>query len=241
MTLFDNQQRLGKVFLERALSKLGIASRTQTREWIEAGRISVDKRIIKDPRYLLVPETADICLDGVKLKPSQGIILMLHKPKGYVTTKSDEKSRKTIYDLLPKEYHHLHAVGRLDMATTGLLMLTTDTQLSNYLTDPVNGILRTYVVVVRGLITEESALQLIQGIKDDGEILKAKQVTLRKVSQRESHVTIELTEGKNREIRRMMLALGHEVISLKRIQYGKLNIGELQLGAWRLVQQKEII
>ena len=227
---------MSKVVLERALSKLGIASRQETRTWILEGRLSVNGQIVTDPMKLVTPEKDLFKLDGKKLQAAKSVLLLFHKPKGYVTTRKDEKGRKTFYDLLPPCYHHLHAVGRLDMHTTGLLLLTSDTRLSSYLTNPKNEIRRVYVVSIKGRITEEEISLLKQGIQDDGELLKAEDLISRKVSNRESSLVITLTEGKNREIRRMFLAIEHEVISLKRISFGSWDLGDLQLGQWKEVE-----
>ena len=230
---------MGQVPLERALSKLGIASRSQTKQWIEAGRIAVNGHIIKDPAFLVVPEKVRITIDGKPAGRAASCTIMLYKPRGIVTTRSDEKGRPTIYDLLPAHLQHLHPVGRLDMATTGLLLMTTDTQLSNFLTDPENEIPRVYAVSVAGRITDDKLKRLSQGIEDKGQLLKASSVTLRKASNKESHLIVELTEGKNREIRRMFEALGTEVTSLKRIAFGKLKLGELKQGEFWEVNPKD--
>ncbi len=224
---------MGQVPLERALSKLGIASRSRTKQWIKAGRIAVNGKVIKDTAYGVVPETAHITIDGQSVARKSFCTIMLYKPKGIVTTKSDEKGRRTVYDLLPAHLQHLHPVGRLDMASTGLLLMTTDTQLSNFLTDPDNAIPRVYVVGVTGRITEEEIRRLSQGIRDKGQVLKATSITLRKASNKESHLIVQLAEGKNREIRRMFEAMGSQVISLKRIAFGKLELGTLKPGEFR--------
>ena len=135
--------------------------------------------------------------------------------------------------LLPPHLQHLHPVGRLDMASCGLLLMTTDTQLSNFLTDPDNEIPRIYAVSVAGKITEDELKRLTGGIEDKGQLLKASSITLRKASNKESHLIVELTEGKNREIRRMFEALGSEVTALKRIAFGKLELGLLKPGQFR--------
>lgn len=127
------------------------------------------------------------------------------------------------------------------MATTGLLLMTTDTQLSNFLTDPLYQVPRTYAVTVNGRMTKERLKQLERGIKDKGQVLKASRALLRKASNKESHVIMELYEGKNREIRRMFEALGAGVTALKRIAFGKLQLGDLMPGQFREVQVKEII
>lgn len=232
---------MGQVPLERALSKLGVASRRQTRQWIEAGQIAVNGHVIKDPAFLVVPEKVHITIDGKPALRAVACTVMLNKPRGIVITRSDEKGRKTIYDLLPAHLQHLHPVGRLDMASTGLLLMTTDTQLSDFLTDPDNGIPRVYCVTVEGRITEDKIDRLSEGIQDKGQLLKATSVTLRKASNKESHLVIELTEGKNREIRRMFEALGSGVTALKRISFGKLKLGTLMPGQFLEVTSKEIL
>jgi 23S rRNA pseudouridine2605 synthase len=219
----------GHVALQRALSKLGLASRTQARELILAGRVKVNGTVRKHPQYSVQPEKARIEIDGQQTERAEKRVFILHKPKGVVTTRSDEKGRPTVFTLpavveLLKANPGLalHAVGRLDQATTGLLILTNDTRLSSWLTDPESGVSRVYLVSVRGEVTEEKLRQLEKGIRDDGETLQADRATLRKASGRESHLTLELKQGKNREIRRILAALGHEVTKLKRVSYGEL-------------------
>ncbi len=230
---------MGQVPLERALSKLGVASRRQTKQWIEAGLVAVNGRLIKDPAFLLVPETARITIEGKSVRRAVLCTIMLYKPRGIVTTRSDEKGRRTVYDLLPPHLQHLHPVGRLDMASCGLLLMTTDTQLSNFLTDPDNEIPRIYAVSVAGRISDDKIKCLSEGIQDKGELLKASTITLRKASNKESHLIVELSEGKNREIRRMFEALGTEVTALKRIAFGKLKLGTLKPGEFREISSAE--
>jgi pseudouridine synthase len=229
-----------KFALERALSKLGVASRSQTRSWILEGRIEVNGKTIKDPRYIILPGKDKITLDGKEVRKMSWKTILLYKPRSVVTTRSDEHGRRTVFDLLPEELQSLHPVGRLDMATSGLLLLTNDTGLSNYLTDPSNAITRVYAVTVKGKVTDEETGQLSRGILERGEFLKPSKVTLRKVSNKESHLIVELTEGKNREIRRMFEFIGNEVTSLKRIAFGSLTLGQMQSGQFRHLRQEEI-
>ena len=222
----------GKVALERALSKLGIASRTEAREWIVRGRVQVNGKVEKDPLTLVIPEKDRFLIDEKIVRAAKLRLVLLHKPKGYVTTKRDEKGRKTIYDLLPPDLQMLHSVGRLDMYTSGLLLMTTCTRLSSYLTDPNQEVERVYVVSVKGELTEEEREQCISGIEDEGELLQAKEIVLRKSCLKETHMLVTLVEGKNREIRRLFSRVGHEVLSLKRIRYGSWTLDDLPIGQW---------
>jgi len=231
---------LGKVSLERALSKLGLMSRTQTREVVLDGRLKVNGRVIKDPLFPVVPETARFMLDGTLLEKTDWQTIMINKPKAVVTTRADEEGRRTVFDILPQEFRSLHAVGRLDMASTGLLLLTNDTRLSDFLTNPANHIPRVYVVTVEGKITDEDIHQAEAGVMDKGELLKPSKVTARKISGRESHLIVELTEGKNRELRRLFSSLGHPVRKIKRVAFGTLQLGDLQPGAYRVVTEEEL-
>lgn len=230
----------GKVPLERALSKLGSASRSQTREWVLAGRLKVNGRTITDPLFMVSPETDRFTVNGRELGQQAWVTIILNKPGAVVTTRSDEKGRRTVFDLLPPEFKGLHSVGRLDMASTGLLIMTNDTKLSAWLTDPANAVPRTYAVTVAGLVTEDELKRAAGGIMDDGELLKPSALTLRKASGRETHLIVELTEGKNRELRRLFAAIGHEVTRLKRVSFGTFQLGDLQPGEFRRLSRGEI-
>ncbi|RPI55532.1 MAG: rRNA pseudouridine synthase, partial [Acidobacteria bacterium] len=147
--------------------------------------------------------------------------------------------RATVYDLLTDVEERVVPVGRLDFASTGLLLFTNDTQLANWLTDPETGVIRRYVVTVRGELSDVSALRLASGVTDEGAALRARAVRILKRSKRETHIVVELTEGKNREIRRMMKSLGHEVTRLTRIAIGGIELGDLAPGKWRRIVQEE--
>lgn len=217
-----------KIPLNRALSKLGVLSRAQANDAILAGRVRVNGRMVRKPTTMIVAEQVRIELDGGQARKAPWRTILFHKPRGVVTTRSDPEGRQTVYDVLGDEARGLIAVGRLDLATSGLLVLTSDTQLADWLTDPANGVPRLYVVTVRGRVTPED-LACLTG-----------DITLRKASNRESHLLVELREGKNRQVRRMFAQLGREVTSLKRVRFGGLELGTLAPGQFREVLHTEI-
>jgi 23S rRNA pseudouridine2605 synthase len=217
------------VALERALSKLGLASRTEAQQLIRAGQVTVNRRLVTDPLAAVNPDSDAIALRGASASPHAWRTIAFHKPRGVVTTRRDPQGRRTVFDVLGKDGEGLVAVGRLDLATAGLLVLTTDTQLAEYLTNPKNAVVRRYVVTARGEVSDADREALRRGIAD----LRATSVSIRKRSRRETHLIVELTEGKNREIRRLFGAIGHEVTRLLRVAYGPIELGPLAPGAWR--------
>jgi 23S rRNA pseudouridine2605 synthase len=232
--------RTARVPLNRALSKLGILSRARATEAIRAGRVSVNGRAVHDPLALVVPEQVRIAVDGEPQTRSAWRTILLYKPTGVVTTRRDPEGRRTVFDVIGDEADGLVAVGRLDLATSGLLILTSDTRLADRLTDPRTALPRLYVVTVRGAVTVDDGTAMEQGVISRGECLRASSVVVRKASTRESHLTIELTEGRNREIRRLCEAIGHEVTRLKRVRFGRLEIGDLEPGQWRYLTRREV-
>lgn len=225
----------GGVRLDRALSKLGAASRADAKNLILHGRVKVGGRTILDPADLVVPETARIAIDDEPVSGTAWRTIALHKPRGAVTTRRDPDGRRTVFDVVG-DLGPLVTVGRLDAASTGLLLLTSDTRLAARLTDPANAIVRRYVVTARGEVTDESVERMQHGIGG----LRASHITVRKRSRRETHLIVELTEGKNREIRRLLAATGHEVSRLLRVAFGGIELGVLQPGEWREVSREEI-
>jgi 23S rRNA pseudouridine2605 synthase len=229
--------------LARALSKLGLASRADATQLIHAGRVMIDGRAVTNASLMVVPETLRVTIDGVAHrtgKPAPRLIAF-HKPRSTVTTTRDPQGRRTVFDVLGGAGRGLRAVGRLDYASTGLLLFTNNPALADALTDPRNQIVRRYVVTVRGRVTDETARRLESGIDlgnaaSRAERLAAAAVTIRKASNRETHLIVELTEGRNREIRRLFDATGHEVTRLHRIAYGDIELGNLAPGDWRDVE-----
>lgn len=208
------------------MSKLGLATRTEARELIHAGRVRVNGTLIREVGTRIKLD-ARIQISGVhrSSKPSvaERVVIAFNKPRGVVTTTSDPEGRETVFDVLEAKgmTERLHAIGRLDLASTGLLLLTTDADLLNALTDPVNGVERKYAVVVRGRVSPEAAAGL-----------PAFHVEIRKASGPETHLLVTLTQGKNREIRKMFEEIGHEVTRLHRVEFGPVSLEKLQPGEW---------
>ena len=229
-----------RLTVDRLLSKLGIASRGTSQEWVRAGRVRINGRVVRDPATWVLWPKDSVSIDDRPIQDSAKRFVLFHKPKGVVTTHSDEKGRKTIFDVLPSDLGYLHAVGRLDQATSGLLLLTNDSALSSYLTDPGHKVMRTYLVSVRGEFTEAQARESVVGVIDDNERLQCHSVKIQKSSGRESHLEVVLTQGKNREVRRLFKTLGHEVTRLRRIQYGPFKLEDLPSGAWREIPIEDV-
>ena len=226
---FKNSSQ-GRVPLYRALSKLGKASREEAKALISEGKVRVHGKVETDPQRMINPDRAHIEILGSKVIRDATKVVMFHKPVGYLTTKRDPEGRPTIYDLLPPDLHSFHPVGRLDQNTSGLLLLTNSSKVSHFLTDPENGIPRTYIAQVRGLVTDEEMKKMLEVIEDSGERLCFSELKLLKSSSKESKLEVRLKEGKYREIRRMFLAFDHEVTKLKRIDFGSFHLGDLPAG-----------
>ncbi len=224
--------------LARALSKLGLASRTEAIALILAGRVAVDGRVVDDPGAQVVPERVEVVIDGRTAVPPPSRTIALHKPRGLVTTRHDPQGRPTVYELIAGAGPGLAPIGRLDLASSGLLLCTTDTQLGAWLTAPGHAVEREYVVTVRGRMTAAEAARLTAGVTSDGERLAASAVRIRKASGRETHLLLILTEGRNREIRRLCAAVGHEVTHLHRIRIGGVALDTLAPGAWRIIPEE---
>ena len=222
----------------RTLSKLGVCSRKQACEWVMAGRVQVTGRIIRDPGFK-VTAGAMIYVDGKPAVKQKRTYLMLHKPAGYVTTRHDEKGRKTVYELLTDVKEWLFPVGRLDQDTEGLLLFTNDTAWGDRLTDPDSNVPRTYRVTVRGLPSSED-IKKIQNGMDIGRGERSRPAKVKLLSSDNSTATVEitLTEGKNREIRRMFDQLGKPVLRLTRTCFGPFRLDDLPLGRHKRIDPR---
>jgi len=227
------------VQLHRALSKLGLGSRTQAWDWIRAGEVRVDGRVITDPLTWVDLDCQQITRQGQTPAAAVELTLALHKPRGVVTTRRDERGRRTVYDLLPDDLPWIFPVGRLDVDSEGLLILTNDSALSTRLTEPEHAIAKTYQVTMSGRLTAEKIEQLRQGVElEDGRTRPARVAVLH---QEEDATLLEivLTEGRNRQIRRMATAVGHRVRRLVRVAIGAYTLGDLPLGQYRTLDAED--
>lgn len=226
--------------LERVLSKAGLGSRTEARKWIAAGRVQVNGRTIRDPDHWVDLERDRVSFDGRPLRREQRIYLLLYKPKGYLTTYRDPQGRPTIYDLLPDRDRYLFPVGRLDLETSGLLILTNDSAFAERLTNPDYKIPKTYLVKASRHLTDAQLDELRRGIVlGDGPTRPAIVNRIRE-SGGKSVFEITISEGRNRQVRRMVEALDAKVLKLVRVAIGNIRIGDLQIGKVRELTAREI-
>lgn len=229
-----------RVGLARALSKRGICSRSAATALILAGRVRLDGRIMRDPE---APTRSDslITIDGEPIAHSSPLYVMLNKPRGLVTSAQDERGRDTVYECFrDSQLPWLGPVGRLDQASEGLLLFTNDTAWAAALMDPPSHIPRVYHVQVEGIPDEATLQRLRAGITSDGEMLRARAVSLLRTGVRNAWLAFELEEGRNRQLRRMCVACGHPVLRLVRVAIGSLTLGPLAKGAWRILSTEEV-
>lgn len=231
-----------RVTLPRALSKLGYCSRTQAEALIAAGRVTVDGREITDPTAWIDLDRARIAVDGEAISAEKKLYFMLNKPRGLVTTRDDPEGRPTVYDCLRDiDARHLAPVGRLDKASEGLLLFTNDTVLAQALLDPISHVGKIYHVQVNTIMEQEMLDRMERGIIDDGELLTATAARLLRSGDRNGWIEVELKEGRNRQIRRMLEVLGVECLRLVRVAFGDIALGDLAKGAVRALTEAEVL
>ena len=230
-----------RVTVARALSKLGFCSRTQGEALVLAGRVTVDGRKTTQLETWVDLSTAKIAVDGKPVAAEAFVYYMLNKPRGLVTTRDDPQGRPTVYDCLTHLDHaHLSPVGRLDKASEGLLLFTNDTEFAQALLDPETHVPKTYHVQIDGLVAPERLAAFLTGVEHDGDRLQARRADILREGEKKAWLEIELDEGKNRQIRRMLEVLDIEVLRLVRVAMGDLPLGELPKGEVRALTQAEI-
>lgn|SRR5439155_3810588 len=227
--------------LDRVLSKAGIASRTMTRDWIAQGRVKVNGRIIRNPDHWVENSKDVVHLDGLRVREEKKIYVALNKPAGVLTSFGDTKNRPTVYDYLEELDRWVFPVGRLDMDTSGLLILTNDTDFGEALLRPESKVPKTYYAKVSGVVSPDEYFRLAGGL-DIGSGESSGPAAVREVRSSERYTWLELTitEGKNRQVRRMCEAIGHPVLKLVRICIGDLELGALPIGKFRRLDASDL-
>ncbi|MEO7940760.1 MAG: pseudouridine synthase [Burkholderiaceae bacterium] len=226
--------------LARVLSKMGLASRTVAAEWIRAGRVRVDGRVVTDPEFPVRQGEASIAVEGHVQVGADRVVIVLNKPRGLVTTRDDEQGRDTVYTCLDDPaLPWLAPVGRLDKASEGLLLFCNDPQWAAGVTGP-GGPRKTYHVQVDGIPDADALVAMERGLDCDGERLAARRAALLRHGSRNAWLEIELDQGRNRQIRRLLQAAGFPVLRLVRIAIGALTLGSLAKGQWRRLDAAEI-
>jgi pseudouridine synthase len=226
--------------LDRVISKAGAGSRTEARRWIGAGRVHVNGKLIQTPDHWVDLQRDRVTIDGQPLERQAKRYLLLYKPKGYLTTYKDPQNRPTVYNLIEGVDQFLSPVGRLDLDTSGLLLMTNDTQLAERLTNPDYHVTKTYLVKAATLLDDEQLNRLRTGVELDDGPTRPAQIERVRDGPKHTFLHINLTEGRNRQVRRMLEAIGTRVLKLVRTRIGPLQLGDLQIGRWRELTGDEV-
>lgn len=226
--------------LQKVLAAAGFGSRRECEELITTGRVEVDRQVVAELGARVFPMTQEIRVDGELLKKTRPVYLALYKPKGYVCTNYDPEHRPRAVDLIPERMGRLFSIGRLDLESEGLLLMTNDGALSERLTHPKYEVAKRYRVQVAGIVEPSIIAKLKKGVYFAEGHAKASNVTIKGTHKNSSILEIELKEGKNREIRRLLARLGHKVMALQRVAVGPVKLGKLIPGEYRTLTVTEV-
>lgn len=227
--------------LQKVMSEFGVASRRKCEEMIAAGKVKVNGRLITEQGCKVDVEKDIIEVDGKILKNlDDKLYIILNKPVGYITSVKDQFGRPTVLDLLKGLSIRVFPIGRLDYDTEGLIILTNDGDLTFRITHPKHNINKTYRAMVCGEISKYDIMNFSRGIAIDDYITAPAKLEIVKYSKEKSIIDITIHEGKNRQVRKMCSAVGHDVIRLKRIRIGEIGLGNLKIGEWRYLSDLEI-
>lgn len=228
------------VRLQKYLAECGVASRRAAEKLMLEGRVRVNGQIIRELGKKVLVGDDKVEVDGLLVRPKRKLYLALNKPTGYLSTCKDPVKRRTVLDLLPAEWSMVYPVGRLDSDSEGLLFLTNDGDFALKLTHPRYGVRKIYEVIVEGRVERPMLRKFLEGVESDGERLKVSAAKLLMANESHSLVEVELTEGKNREVRRLFESCGLNVARLVRTRIGPIRLGELPSGKWRTLTESEI-
>jgi pseudouridine synthase len=226
--------------LQKYLSRAGVASRREAERLIVAGRVMVNGALVTELGSRVDPDADVVFVDGALVAPKPTRWVLFYKPVGALTTERDPHGGRTIYDLLPDDFRGLRYVGRLDRETEGLLLLTNDGDLAAELLHPRNAVEREYEAVVKRLPVRDTLDRLVQGVTLEDGLARAKRAELLGERRDEATMRLVLTEGRKREVRRMLEHVGHPVLALKRVRFGPLTLGGVEAGKWRDLGADEI-
>ena len=229
-----------EVRLQKYLSAAGRASRREAERLMLAGRVRVNGDVASELGTKVTPGRDVVTVDGEPVERASKRWIAFHKPAGVLTTRSDPHGGRTVYDLLPQDQSGLRYVGRLDRDAEGLLLLTNDGDTAHALQHPSGEVEREYWLEVAGSVERTSVRALVGGVELDDGVAKAKRVELLEAGEVTSRLTLVLTEGRKREVRRMLSAVGHPVLRLRRTRYGPIALGGLARGAWRELEAREV-
>lgn len=229
-----------EVRLQKYLSAAGRASRREAERLMLAGRVRVNGEVASELGTKVLPGRDVVTVDGEPVERASKRWVVFNKPPGVLTTRSDPHGGRTVYDLLPEDQSGLRYVGRLDRDAEGLLLLTNDGDTAHALQHPSGEVEREYWLEVAGSVDRAAIRELVRGVELDDGIAKATRAKLQDVGEVTSRLTLVLTEGRKREVRRMLSAVGHPVLRLRRIRYGPVTLGDLAPGAWRDLETREV-
>lgn len=232
--------RTRMVRLQKFLADAGVASRRASEQIIVAGRVSINGQPARELGTKVDPAHDRVSVDGAPIKPKRKLYVAVNKPPGFLCSRGDSLKRRTVGDLLPKEWTNLYSVGRLDYESEGLIFLTNDGEFTLHLTHPRYGVRKKYLATVAGRVDSDMLKRLIGGVEYEGEKLKAEKARLLDANNSHSLVELILAEGKNREVRRLFESQGLSVHRLQRIQIGPIKLGDLPVGKWRTLTESEI-
>jgi 23S rRNA pseudouridine2605 synthase len=230
----------GGIRLQKVLASAGVDSRRKSEEYIVTGRVTVDGEVATDPGRKVDPETQDVRLDGERLRPQKKRYYLLNKPPGYLCTNYDPSGRARAVDLIPAHDTRLFTVGRLDESSQGLLLVTNDGDLAQRLAHPRYQVPRVYRVQVAGVPTPETLAQLRKGVHFAEGRFGVRRAKRLKTQGQSTFLEVELTQGQNREIRRLFARFGHKVMWLQRVAFGPLKLGDLPVGRFRPLRPDEV-
>ncbi|MDP8212300.1 MAG: pseudouridine synthase [Candidatus Zapsychrus exili] len=231
---------MNEIKLQLFLSHNGVCSRRNALDIIKAGSVRVNGRKVTEPSVKIDPGRDIVSVGGKEISEKNYDYILFNKPKGFITTKKDKFADKTILDLLPRQYHHLSPVGRLDKDTEGLLLLTNDGDSAYKLTHPKFNIDKTYFVNILGRLEVKSKRLLENGIFIDKSRTSKAKIRIIRLKNKDTELLLTIHEGKKRQVRRMFSKVGHKVVYLKRLSQGPLSLGNLRLGKFRLLTKQEI-